>query len=198
MIVYGNLNILGFLEGAFKPLTAYPENPKIGSFAFIHKRFMICGEIESDTPYWIPLTNEVDTYIHSQSVANSSWDIPHKLNFSTPVVQCYDENNKVINPSEIAPIDQDTLRITFPDKVQGRAIIMVGDFSGVAKPNVNFQMEFTSELEVIVPHGLGYLPRMVVLAGGYEIQPKSIKHSADFSNSTITFSTATTGIVRVQ
>lgn len=199
MIVYGNLNILGFLEGAFKPLTEYPSNPKVGSFAFIHKRFMICGEIDKNTPFWIPLTNEVDTYIHSQSTPSNTWDIPHKLNFSTPVVQCYDENNKVVNPSEVVPIDQDTLRIVFPDDVMGRAVIIVGDFSGVAKQNVTFQMDFANVNEVIVPHGLGYVPRIIVLSeSGYEIQPKSIQHAVDFSNSTVTFNEAMTGKIRVQ
>ncbi len=198
MNVYGSLNILGFLEGAFKPLTAYPENPKVGSFAFIHKRFMICGEIEDNTPYWIPLTNEMDTYIHSQVVGSKTWDIPHKLNFSTPVIQCYDENNRVINPSEVAPIDQDTLRITFPEDVMGRAIIMVGDFSGVSKPFVSFQMDFDNQTEVVVPHGMGQVPRIIVISNGYEIQPSTIRHADDFSNSTVTFSSAMSGKIRVQ
>lgn len=199
MIVYGNLKIMGFLEGAFKPLDAYPENPKVGTVAFIHKRFMICGEIDNQTPYWIPLTNEVDTHIHSQSTPSDTWDIPHKLNFSTPIIQCYDENNRVVNPNEVAPIDQDTLRVTFPEPIMGRAIIVVGDFSGVSKPEVVFQMEFNDETELVVPHGLGYVPNFVILSqDGYEIQPKSIRHAPDFSNSTIEFNTPTSGRIRVQ
>lgn len=157
-------------------LNDFPQNPKVGSFALIEKRLMVCVEFTDGAPLWIPLSQELDTYVHSQPVADATWTIPHNLGSSTVIVQAFDENNRVVIPDEIDTSVKDTAVVSFSMPLAGRAIIMMGNFVGLAKPETRYTQSFTLNATWVVNHGLGYEPVTRVIRDGLEIQPESITH----------------------
>lgn len=178
----------------FEQLSGYPNNPKIGSFALIEKRLMTCVEFTDGAPLWIPLSQELDTHVHSQDVDSDTWIINHNLGTSTVMVQAFDVNNKVILPDEIDLSVKDTAVITFAVPISGRAIIMMGNFIGLAKPETRFDQSFTSNATWVVNHGLGYEPVIRIIKDGLEIQPLSILHDST-TTATITFTNPQSGKV---
>lgn len=196
MLVNGDLIVKGFIkDAAFEPLTAYPTKPKAGQVAFIQKRFMLCVTIDKGVPFWIPLTQELNTYVHTQELVETHWIVNHNINFSTPIVQCYDSTGQVIQPESIEPIDQDTIKIVFTDACRGRAILMFGTYEGLPRGDVNYAIAFANMTEITVTHGLGYRPSIVVVSNGAEVQPVSIVHSS-LMETVITFAAPISGEVR--
>lgn len=131
MKVIGNIDILGFASGAFKEYPDFPQNPKVGTWAVIHGSVMACMEIAS-SPVWLPLTQARNTHIHKQDTASATWNLHHKLGSENVLVQCFDENNNVIIPSEIRTVDEDVTEVVMPDIISGKAIVMYGQESGVS------------------------------------------------------------------
>lgn len=196
MLVNGDLKVLGFLKDAsFEPLDKYPTKPKAGTAAFIKKRFMLCVTIENDIPFWIPLTQELNTYVHSQSLVETIWIVNHNINFSTPIVQVYDSTGNVIQPESIEPVDQDTIKIVFTDACRGRAILMFGTYEGLPRGDVAYAIAFANLDSITVAHNLGYRPSITVVSDGAEVQPKSIEHTS-LSETVITFASPISGEVR--
>lgn len=190
----GSMDLLGnTLSNITLPMVdSFPEVPKVGSFIFKDKRVMICLEI-ADSPVWIPLTQELNTYIHSQDSAQTTWTIQHNMNSTSVIVQCFDENNKVIIPDDIESTDNNTVTVTFgATPVLGQAIVIIGNFDGTPKPDVSFEIEFEDKTTVNVNHMLGYEPIIRVIVDGYEIQPDSVQH-IDTNTAVVTFSASTTG-----
>lgn len=127
MQVIGHLN-LGqnlFKGGRFEESTEYPLDSKVGTWAFINKVFSLCVEVDG-APFWLPLTPERNTYIFPQPIPSATWSIDHKFGSENVLIQCFDENNNVMNPSSIRPIDENISEVIFPDAVIGKAIVMYG------------------------------------------------------------------------
>ena len=76
----------------------------------------------------------IDTsrYLHSQSVASTTWTVNHNLEYDYPSVTIYDNNNKVIIPDEITRISNNQLTITFASAESGNAHVSVGGISNIA------------------------------------------------------------------
>ncbi|SBV38289.1 hypothetical protein BN7874_120 [Phage NCTB] len=190
----GGLDLVGnFLSNVTLPMMdSFPTEPKVGSFIFKDKRVMVCLDLAS-SPVWIPLTQELNTYIHSQDEAAVTWTIQHNMNSTSVIVQCFDENNRVIIPKDIESTDNNTVTVSFDDvPVFGQAIVIIGNFDGTPKPDVSFELEFTDKTTVNVNHMLGYEPLIRVIVDGYEIQPDSVQHT-DVNSAVVTFSASTTG-----
>ena len=176
----------------------FPESPTAGMVVFVDKRVWICTELVVGQPTWVPLTNEINSYIHSQVTAATTWTITHNLNTTTPLVQIYDANNRMIIPDNIEPTSNNEVTVTVGNAATGRAIVMFGDISsGTAKPTYAFEYtQTTLSTTWVVPHGLGYFPIVRVFVGGEEILPSSVIHDSIYQT-TITFSSAKTGIARL-
>jgi hypothetical protein len=172
---------------------SFPLEPKVGSFIFMNKRVMVCIEVATH-PVWIPLTQEFNTYIHRQEIAGLTWVVNHNMNSTSVIVQCFDETNSVIIPSEIVSTDNHTVTITFSTPTSGQAVTLLGSFDGTAKPNIAYEQTFENKSTVNVPHLLGYEPVIRVIIDGYEIQPDSILH-IDNNNAIVEFSGSSTGKV---
>lgn len=195
MNVLGHLDISGNLSGAFKEYDDFPKNPKVGTFALIHKRFMMCISLEEGSPFWIPLTQEQNTYNHIQPVAAKEWIISHNLGAARPIVQVYDGTGDVVNPSSIESLDINTTKVTFSDELDGEAVLMHGLQDGAPKPAYSFQIEFTDTDTIVVNHGLGYEPIVQVVVGHAEVQPSSVVHP-NVNTTQIVLSAPTSGKVR--
>lgn len=131
MKILGHTEIKGEVSGAFKNYDDFPLDPKVGTWAYIHKSLMMCVEI-GDLPAWIPLTSERNTVVHDQETPSERWFIEHDLNSDNVLVQCYDRSDNVVNPSSIRNVDGNVTEVIFPDVIGGRAILMYGMESGVS------------------------------------------------------------------
>ena len=169
----------------------FPLDPVVGSFEFIRKRVMICIDVEGN-PTWIPLTQELNTYIHTQDEASADWSVQHDLGSNSVIVQVFDIDNKVVVPNEIDVSLKDVAQINFLTPVQGRAICILGDFMGLPKDEVRKTQEFTTSATWTFNHGLGYEPIIRCISNGAEIQPSSIVHSS-INTAVITFATPRAG-----
>lgn len=170
---------------------SFPLNPRVGSLELIRKRVMICLEAES-LPVWVPLTNELNMYVHTQDVASDVWLIPHGMHFSTPLVQVFDATGEPMAVETVQVIDTDTVQVTMLHASAGRAIIISGNLGGLPKEAVAYAANYTSQAVWTVNHGLGYNPRTEVYVGGYEVQPQSVVHNSNMTL-TVTFDEPVTG-----
>lgn len=168
-----------------------------GRLVFKDKRLYICAEIAAGLPVWIPLTPEVDTYVHHQPVASTTWVITHNLNTTSPIVQVYSDTDMLI-PDAVHIIDNNTVQVHLGFATTGRAVVMMGALSGLAKSPVSFEYTTTTASTTwVIEHYLGYYPIVRVFTDtNEEILPMSIVHDSLFQT-TITFSTARTGTARL-
>lgn len=176
-------------------VASFPSDATAGRMIFKDKRVMICVEIAEGIPIWVPMTQEISSYIHDQTVQSSTWVINHEFNSAPVMVQVLDDTNKMVIPNEIDMSVENQVTISFAQTVQGKAIITLGALDGTAKPDIAYEETFSSSDTWVVNHGLGYNPELRIYIGGQEVQPASITHNST-TQATITFSTAQSGIVK--
>lgn len=131
MKTIGHMNIQGEVSGSFKQYDDFPLDPKVGTWAFIGKTLMLCIEV-SESPAWIPLTEERNTLIFKQPTPSATWMIEHNFGSNNVLIQCFDVNNKVVQPSSITDIDENVSEVIFPEAIIGKAIVMYGMEHGVS------------------------------------------------------------------
>lgn len=178
--------------------STFPDSPVVGTLVFKDKRVYIAAELQTGVPVWVPLTNEISSYIYNETVGSTSWTVTHDLNSGAPLVQVYDENHEVIIPDTIVPTDNNELVVTFSNSQTGVAVIMANTTSeGTDRSGLQFTYEqsFTSVTSVAVTHNLGYNPIVRVFIGTSEVQPQSVIHDS-IMQATVTFSGAQTGVIR--
>lgn len=179
-----------------------------GRLAFFNSRVWIAVEFVSGVATWIPITNEINAWIHVQADASDTWTINHNLQSGTPVVSVYDENNYQVIPDEIEPTSQNQVVVHFNTAVTGRAVVIAGDFEGVSRADNPQQHALVHNQTVaantwVISHGFGYYPLVRVFTQNgaspdelEEILPASVVHNST-AQVTITFSTPRTGVVRL-
>lgn len=173
----------------------FPANPKTGQFLFKDGRVMACVQISEGIPVWVPMTQEITAYIHTQETDSTTWTVSHGFNNKNVIVQVSTDTGEVIIPDAINLVDPDTAEITLSSPMSGTAVVMLGTFYGVNKPNVAYSMEFANMTSITVNHNLGYNPAIRVYVGSVEVQPQSITHDS-VNQATVTFNTAQTGEIR--
>ena len=178
--------------------STFPETPVVGTLVFKDKRVYIAAELQTGVPVWVPLTNEIASYIHNETVGATSWTVTHDLNSGAPLVQVYDENHEVIIPDSIIPTDNNELVVGFSASQTGVAVIMANTTTeGTDRSGLQFSYEqsFSAATTVVVTHNLGYYPIVRVFVGTNEVQPDSTIHDS-IMQTTVTFSGSTTGVIR--
>lgn len=75
--------------------------------------------------------------IHVQSVASTTWTFTHNLNIDSPGITVWNSSNRVVIPSEIERTSSNTVVITFPSAISGRAIALGGAFSDINSQDSN-------------------------------------------------------------
>jgi hypothetical protein len=193
---FGNIDLQNnfLLNPVLKEVENYPASPKVGQFIFKNKRVMICVEIASGLPIWAPLTVVLNTHIHEQTTAATTWTIPHGLNASAVMAQIVDVDGKHVIPDEIQ-CTYNQVVVTFYSAMTGRAVLMLGNDDGLARVNPSFEASFENLSVWVVNHILGYNPLVRVFVGMQEVQPASIVHNS-LNQLTVTFSTPQSGQVR--
>lgn len=174
----------------------FPTSPVVGRFLFKNKIVYVCVDLGGGTPVWVPLTREIETYVHTQAVSASTWNVQHDLSAGTVSVQVYDDTSKTVIPDRIEIIDSDNIQIGFGSSVTGRAIVIAGSMEGNQRSDYSYTHFQTSLSDTwVVNHNLGYNPIVRVFIGVNEVQPLSIVHNS-VNQLTITFSTTYTGQAR--
>ncbi len=211
MEIYGNLdfqNVNEIQRAKMEVETSLISSPEVGRFAFVDSRVYMC--VEATTPIWVPMTNVITSYIHTQNTSSETWNVAHNLNTGTPIVMVYDDQPDYIIPANIEPVDNNNLAISFSsgNGTAGTAIISTGgesNFFGVTAgdspllqtPQQTFShTQSSGSASWVVQHGLGYYPIVrVFTAADVEILPAEVIHNSKFAT-TINFSSSQTGRAR--
>lgn len=176
----------------------FPATPIAGRLVFKGGVVYICIDIEQGTPVWVPLTNELRSYVHIQSASANTWNIVHNLNTTLPSIQIYDASNRLMYPNAVEVVSNTQVNVTFGQAQTGRAIVLAGsDGAGTVAPQTSFEFTQTSPSNTwVISHNLGYYPIVRVFVGMQEMLPASITHNSNFIT-TITFETPLTGVARL-
>jgi len=204
MDFHGHINLQNneMRKMAFDAETDFPASPVVGRMVFKNFTLYMCVDLNGILPIWVPVTNTINMYTHTQSTAATTWNIKHSLAGLNPVVQVYDSTDKLIIPQSVVATDSLNLTITFNTAITGKAVILKGDEIptdgiGVLSPTrVAYTQDFTSATTIVVLHQLGYYPIVRAYVGGNEILPQSVIHDSIYQV-TVTFSSAQTGTLRL-
>lgn len=197
MRILGNIDLVqNMLQNpVLEAVVNFPPNPKAGQIIFKEKRVMICLELDGGIPIWCPMTNEINTHIHNQALASTTWTINHELMASNTIVQILDSTNTHIYPDTIEQSYNQTV-VTFTTTQAGRAILFLGGTEGNFRANISYEQTFSeASASWVVTHGLGYNPIIRVFIGNVEVQPLAVIHDT-VNQTTVTFTNPQTGIVR--
>ncbi len=174
----------------------FPVTPKAGRLVFKDKILYICAEINEGVPAWVPLTNELDTYVYHQNSAELDWVITHNLNSGTPNVQVYGTDSKMIIPDDIEVLNANQVKVSLTQAAAGRAVIIVGSNTGLAREQEPYELTQTTLADSwTLYHGLGYVPVVRVFIGESEVLPQTITHP-DLFTTVVTFATPQVGVAR--
>lgn len=196
MEVLGNLD---FTRGGvlIRPALAtgdFPLNPKVGEFLFKDKRVFVCVEIENGLPFWVQLTQEINTFRLDVTNPSTEWVLNHNFNTNIVICQVYDTNGRQIMPDDINSSQLNRTVVTFNMPVAGVALAVVGDALGGPKQTIAFSASYSGTTWV-VQHGLGFNPAITCVVNSYVVQPVSIVYNNEMQ-ATVTFSEPVSGTVR--
>jgi hypothetical protein len=193
-----NTNTPSYLKNAaFENTQNFPTTPVVGEIAFIGRIVYICVQNTPSPAIWVPLTNEITAYTHSQTSASTTWSVSHGLNTTSVNIQIFDGNSNVIIPDSIVTTGPNTCTITFSTAQAGRAVVVTGHFDGNVKPTYAYTFyQTTASTSWDIVHNLGYEPIVRVFIGTNEVQPYSINHVST-NEVVITFTTALAGTARL-
>lgn len=112
-------------SSAIEHTVGFPTGPVAGRIIFNTdtKRVYACTETEG-TPTWIPLTNEIDIQVHTQSASADVWTIEYPQTNTNMGVHVYDNAGKAIIPDEIDTSTPGVAYVRFGSPVAGKAILI--------------------------------------------------------------------------
>jgi hypothetical protein len=168
-----------------------------GRLAFVGGILYICTEVVEGVPSWIPLTNKVTSYLHTQEEPSTIWEIYHDLAQEEVIVAVYDTDKKQVIPHQIQFVDANTAQIVFSEAQTGEAICISGSSSGmgfVRIPSFTHVQDVAKDVWTI-RHFLGVNPFVQVFEGTKMMLPNYIKHVSE-SELEIGFDKATSGFAR--
>ena len=63
-------------------------------------------------------------YVHTQSVASTTWNINHQMNTDGTIIQCFDSSNILIQPKTTIIPDSNNVNVTFETAQSGKAYLI--------------------------------------------------------------------------
>lgn len=198
MKVHGNLDFggKGKLIRAGLQDSDFPTNPSEGELLFKDKRVYICVKVLGGLPFWVPLTQEINTVRYDQTTPALEWTIDHNMGVNLGFIQIYDTNGFQILPSDIDASRENRAIISFAVPTAGTALFMYGaELMGNEHQSAAYTNTYTNQAVWVVNHGLGFNPAITVIVDNYVVQPESIVHNS-LMQSTVTFSSPQSGSVR--
>lgn len=197
MQINGVLDLMGntLKNVALEPVESWPLDPKPGTFIFKSKRIYVCLEINDGVPVWLPMSTELHTHVHDQFVASTTWEIDHSLQTAGCIVQVLSGDNKAIEFDEV-DFAFNHATIHFAEPQAGRAILIMGATEGIPRPPVAYEQTFTEQQVWVINHNLGYPPIVRCFLGAMEVQPVTLVHDENFTQSIASFNSPVTGRAR--
>lgn len=176
---------------------AFPTNPSVGEVLFKDKVLYICVDLGSGLPVWVPLTQTINAYNFTQSTPATTWTINHNLKTGFPLVTVYDNNGYQVIPDNIQITSQNQVVVTFGVAVTGKAVVIVGDMEGGARPEYAYEhIQSNPSTTWTINHGLNKYPIVRVFIGNLEVQPLEIEH-VSMNETVIRFTDPQVGIARL-
>jgi len=130
MDFHGNINLKNneMQKLVFQLETSFPTDAVVGTIVFKDKILYMAVAVGNDSSLvWIPLTESINTFVHDQTSASTTWTVTHNLGINNPVVQIYDSNHELIIPNDVSISTNLELVVTLNSAITGRAIVMGGD-----------------------------------------------------------------------
>jgi hypothetical protein len=116
------------------------------------ERIILEGEFNT----FIESLEFVGRYLHTQTTSSDTWTIEHDLGYSYPNVTVYDgSTNKVMLPSDITSIDDNTTEVTFAVPEHGYALVSVGGLLTSTADRFLFTTS-TATGSWVIDHNLGF------------------------------------------
>jgi len=196
---YGHINMQQnqLQQASLEQVTEFPTIPVVGQLVFVNKVLYICVELNVDLPVWVPLTREIEMYMHTQAVAGSTWTINHNLHTTFVIPQVYDANNIGVLPDEVTVVSPNQITIAFGASIAGRAVILAGSIEGNEKPVYAYEFTQAAPSDTwVIAHNLGYNPIVRIFIGNQEVQPATITHNS-INQVTVTFVSPHTGSAKL-
>jgi len=128
----------------------------------------------------------------NQTSPSSTWTFVHGLGQRYPIIQVFDDNGKVVIPSEITTVNSSTAIITFPTSQTGKAIASLGTGTG------GLTQFFTAATTWTLQHNMGTrYPLVTVYDTNYNIVFPNRIHSVDENTIEVQFSAPVAGTLNV-
>ena len=105
----------------------FPNIPLVGRVVFKDQKLYMCVAINNTIPVWLPLTNKIDTFIHTEAIADTTWTVTHNLNTTAPILQIYNAAGEMLIPDSVTPLNNNEMNVTFNTAIAGTAIVLFGD-----------------------------------------------------------------------
>ena len=126
----------------------FPVTPIVGRVVFKGAKLYMCVAINNTIPVWLPLTNKIDTYVHTEAVAATTWTVTHNLNTTIPLLQVYNAAGEMLIPDSVTPTSNNVMEVTFSAAVDGTAVVLFGDLMpqsgiGLLEPATIAALTFT-------------------------------------------------------
>jgi hypothetical protein len=199
MKCFGDLDMQGNLlqNFALEEVEVFPSNPVVGQWCFKSRIVYICAQIIGGIPTWIPLTNELSSFVHTQSVSAVEWIVQHNLGKDV-IIQIIDSTGEIILPDKIINLDGDTASVRFLNAQQGKAICVAASNSGgIHTVTAHNHVQDTPSATWTIQHNLGYKPIVqVILSDLFQIIPSEIEHAPNNLTAYVRFSTPQSGTAR--
>ena len=128
----------------------------------------------------------------NQTSPSSTWTFVHGLGQRYPIIQVFDDNGKVVIPSEITTVNSSTAIITFSTPQTGKAIASLGTGTG------GLTQFFTAATTWTLLHNMGTrYPLVTVYDTNYNIVFPNRIHSVDENTIEVQFSAPVAGTLNV-
>ena len=115
----------GSLQAGLQPLTSLPVSAVVNTICNLNGVLYKCKELLNGSPVWASLDARPKVYNFTQATAAKTWTKTHNLLTLTPLLQCYDSNNKLISYSTAtSSADGKTLTVTFSANQKGSAVVV--------------------------------------------------------------------------
>lgn len=128
MKIHGNLDLQkNYIKNpALFEVPSLPITSTVGEMVFTGSIVYICVNIIEGVPVWVPLTNIIDSYVHTQTSSSDTWTITHSFGNASLVVQVYDSNGLQFIPNSIDTSISGEITINLSSSQTGKAVIIAG------------------------------------------------------------------------
>jgi len=178
------------IEGAGDTSISAPSNGHILSYSTASSAWENSGA-SSD------LVGLGQRYKHTQGSANVTWTVSHSMGFQYPTISVYDDNDKLVIPTEVTATSADVLTITFDSPVAGTAILSTGGSATSGGQNYN-HTQGSANVTWTVSHNLEYqYPAVTVYDSNSDVMIPQRIRATNANTLTLTFTQAESGYAHV-